>query len=145
MFEILLVVATALLLSLIVTVANQTIRSRLALYKFLKTYKGLPVPLDQVSWFSNHMFKWAMDENCQTLNELHKKHGKYLAGLIHELPCLSTTDLDLLKTLVVDSASKHINRAQLKIPMKELESDCILFARDDQWRRLRKAFAPALK
>jgi len=145
MIEYLIFPATVLFLAFVLTLAEQAIRSKYALYKFLKTYKGLPVPLDQLGWFGNHFNKWVLDENCQVMEELHKKHGKYVGGLVHDMPCLSTTDLDLLKTVVLDSASKNINRPEFKLPMKEFESDCIVFAVNDQWRRIRKAFAPALK
>jgi len=145
MIEYLIFPAAVLFLAFVLTLAERAIRSRYALYKFLKTYKGLPVPLDHVSWLDNHASKWIFDENCLLMDELHRKHGKYVGGLVHDMPCVSTTDLDLIKTVVLDSASKNINRPELVMPMKEFQTDCILFANNDQWRRIRRAFAPALK
>lgn len=81
--------------------------------------------------------------NCLIIDKLHGKLGKTYAGLYKTQPVFATTDLDLLKAIVLDEPNKNINRTALDMPVDEIANDCILTAENDQWRRIRQASAPS--
>lgn len=81
--------------------------------------------------------------NIYLFGELHKKHGKTLGYYYGNQPAISTIDLELIKTMVIDEPNDHINRCKTDVPIEELEVDSIFCAEDDQWRRIRSASAPA--
>lgn len=80
--------------------------------------------------------QWQIYENA------HRKHGKYFGLYFGNIPMVTTIDLDLIKKIAIDE-DHHDRFARLHLASEEIESDCILTARGEQWRRIRKALAPA--
>lgn len=143
--NLLIATSSSLFLALLVILAKKAINSRLALARCKKLLKGFPFLEDGASLFGNHLSTMIDRRNLQVMDRLHKKHGSTYAYAIHETPIVSTCDLSLIKQVVLDKANTNINRIQLGIPMREIEQDCIFTCVGDQWRRIRRAFAPALK
>ena len=143
--ELLLFLSVSLALTLALTLALNSIQSRNARLKFKKSLKGVPFLDKDVGWFSNNLLALGTGQNSQLIHKRHMELGDTLGAMIGIQPTISTIDLDLIKHVCLDKASKNINRIRIDLPMKEYENDCLLFAQDDQWRRIRKSFAPALK
>lgn len=95
--------------------------------------------------FSGNMIQMAFHpRNWQILHNWHKDGHETVGAFLGNKPFVSTIDLELIKTMVIDEPNDHPNRTRINIPMDEFEYDCLLFAEDDQWRKLRKAIGPAL-
>lgn len=103
----------------------------------------LPV-LPNPSIFHGHMFDvtWK-GKNWKIITELHNKYGPTFGYYMCEQPWVSTKDIDLIKLIEMDQPHKHINRSKLNMPLKEF-NDSIFQVDDDNWRRVRRAIAPAL-
>lgn len=111
--------------------------------RFRGTLPKLPI-LDGVRLLGGHTHAVAHPRSWKVLKEGQEKYGKYFGLFWNEVPCIITTDLDLIKTYVVDRADKNPNRFfKYNVAFEEMEVDNIASARDDQWRRLRKTFTPA--
>lgn len=113
-------------------------------HQFYKTKSPkLPV-VPNPSIFHGHMFDitWKQ-KNWQILDKLHEQYGPTFGFYMCEQPWVSTKDIDLLKLIELDQPHKHINRAKLKLPLKEFNHS-IFQNDDDHWRRVRRAIAPAL-
>lgn len=123
----------------VVTITRNLLGHRL----FKKKSPGLPV-LPNPNIFSGHanLTYWSSN-NWKNVDNYHKSYGPTFGWYNVDKPAVSTIDLDLIKTIIIDEQSDHINRVELNIPIKEMKEDDIAFARDEQWWRLRKAFAPA--
>lgn len=123
----------------VITITKNLLGRRL----FKRKSPGLPV-LPNPSIFSGHANRtyWRPD-NWKNVDNYHKLYGSTFGWFNLDEPAVSTVDLDLIKTILLDEQNDHINRVELTIPIKELREDDIAFARDEQWWRLRKAFAPA--
>lgn len=109
---------------------------------FEKNAPGLKVAPDP-SLFSGHTNQLVhARHNYRKPEELMNKYGPTVGFFIDSRPAAVTIDLDFIKTFTIDEQN-HINRMSANIPIKELEDDCIMFAKDEQWIRVRKAIAPA--
>lgn len=110
---------------------------------FSKKSPNLPV-LPNPNLFSGHANEVVLSgRNWQLLDRLHKKLGKTFGLYYANQPMVSTIDLDLIKTYIIDEPDSHVNRFEPNIPLKELDIDSILFSKDNQWRRIRRSVAPA--
>lgn len=97
-----------------------------------------------LSLFSGQAFSVAYGgRNWLKLHEYHLKLGPNICAFIRDVPAVSTIDLNLIKQMVIDAPHDHENRMGLMLLVQELEEDCIAFAEDDQWRRIRRAVGPA--
>lgn len=117
-------------------------RNRTAHRFFEKHSPNLPVA-SNIGMFGGHINVIWGKKNWKVLTDLHKKHGKTLGLFYRDKPVVSTNDLDLLKALVLDKPNDHINRMTADSPVEELEKDSLFTSEDDQWRRIRRAVAPA--
>lgn len=81
--------------------------------------------------------------NWMVVAENHRKYGKTVAGLHNHKPIVSTLDLELIKKFVIDEPNDHLDRFQPNFPIREIAIDGMLFMETKQWRRVRKAVAPA--
>lgn len=117
-------------------------RNRKAHELFKKRAIGLKI-LEDPALFGGHSRKvYYAKYNWKIVEKILDEYGPTVGLLFGNLPTVVTKDLDFVKTFTVDEQI-HINRVQLNLPFKEIEDDCILFAEDEQWLRLRKAIAPA--
>lgn len=112
--------------------------------KFIQNAKA-SVPMYPFSWLPcgdfYHIF---YDPKILTrLNELHARLGNTFGWMWGSQAIVFTTDLELIKTMVVAEANEHINRIRFYIPVPEVEFDSIAFANGAQWRRIRRAMAPS--
>lgn len=82
-------------------------------------------------------------DNCLMVHKCHQKFGRTLGAYHASRPSIGTTDLDLIKFMVIDEPDAHVNRMKPNIPFEELETHTLMFAEDEQWRRLRQASAPS--
>lgn len=82
-------------------------------------------------------------KNWKSFDEAHQKYGTTFGWFQTGIPSVSTHDLDIIKAMVLDEPYQNVNRLEMKIPVTEIREDSIAFAKDEQWRRLRKAIAPA--
>lgn len=137
---------SCLVLALLGLVVKKSIVSQLALRNFKKRSKGLPLYADY-SFICNHSVSMLCAKDpCNKVLELWKQDGHKTRGyLFHSRPAAMTIDLDLIKTIVIDESTKHINRIPLNLTFFEVREDNLMLAEDDQWRRLRRAFSQALK
>lgn len=104
----------------------------------------LPVPDEFTSVWGGHARSvFYQSKNVDMVDKLHRKYGKSFGFYLNSKPAIATMDLDLIKALVIDEPYANVNRTMIDIPVEELENDCIMFAENDQWRRLRQASAPA--
>lgn len=112
-------------------------------YKFFeKNAPGLKV-LENPSLFGGHANQIVhVKHNWARGFELLEKYGSTLGFYYDSRPAVLTVDLDFIKTFTVDE-QVHTNRIKAGIPFSEIEEDCIMFAEDEQWLRIRKAIAPA--
>lgn len=113
-------------------------------YKFFEEKApGLKV-VENPSLFGGHSnqlihakYNWALAD------EKFEKYARSTVGLYFDTrPAVATKDLDFIKTFALDEPA-HINRLKPSVPWREIEEDCIMFAEDEQWVKLRKAIAPA--
>lgn len=120
------------------------LRNRKAHQFFKERSPTLPVA-PNLGVFGGHIADviWAK-RNWRIFRELHEKYGKIVGLFYCDRPMVSTIDLDLIKSMVLENPSDHVNRMGANTPVEEMENDCIFTCEDDQWHRLRKAFAPAL-
>lgn len=133
-----------LVVALIATLVHNAIICRLALEKTKKKFPRIPV-MRESSWLGNHLSSLAMDQNCQRICREHADLGDIMLGLMNTRLLVSIVDLDLLKQIVLDQASVNINRVELPMPMSEYDCDNLMTCEDEQWKCIRKVFAPALK
>lgn len=116
-------------------------KKNLEMYQFFeRNAPGLRV-LENPSLFGGHT-NHILKQNCEKGAELIEKYGPTFGMFCNNRPIVVTVDLDFIKTFILDEPN-HINRAKAGLPIKEVEEDCIMFAEDDQWIRLRRAIAPA--
>lgn len=94
--------------------------------------------------FDGHMHRITLrKKNWLIIEQYHQQLGPTYGFYMAEQPWVSTTDLDLLKLIEIDQPHKHINRAKFGLPFREFNHS-IFQVDDDQWRRVRRAIAPAL-
>lgn len=137
----------ALLGALLVGLAGQLLviaASNRRKYQFFRERApGLSVVAQPPSLFGGHansMFH--ANRNWEIVDRLFAEHGPTVGLFYNTFPLAITKDLDFIKQFALDEP-EHVNRSKPHVPMEELEEDCIMFAEDEQWLRLRKAIAPA--
>lgn len=124
-------------------VIQQVITNRLALFRFKKLSNGLPL-CPEASLLDNHISSVMLGENsCQKLQLWHKQLGKTIGWLKGSQFCVSTIDLNLIKTFIHDEPDIHIDRLKTGMPFKEVDKS-ILQATKDEWRLFRRTIGPAL-
>lgn len=136
-------IGSGFLLAALALVVNKIITNRLALIRFKKLSRGLPMcPGDKL--LGNHTTSLMMGENsCENLRVWHQEMGKTIGWLKGTTFCASTIDLDLIRTFIHDERELHMNRIHFGMPVEEIEQS-ILLVEEDEWRPLRRVFAPAL-
>lgn len=125
-------------------VISTAVRNKLAHQFFKKKSPKLPV-LPNPGTFGGHMSEvvWAK-RSWLKLKSLHENYGKTF-GLYHcHKPHVSTIDLDLIKSIVLDKSSDHLTPTKLNTPFDVIEEDSILTSGGEQWARLRSCIAPNL-
>lgn len=132
-----------LLVAILGAVAIKIVACQLARVRFKQRTRGLPI-MPGGKLIGNHAAELFLgDRNCQKLLESHQKLGTTIGWLRSTEFCVSTTDLDLIKTFVFDEPSRHLNRLPLDVPMKEINTN-ISTAHMKEWQHLRRIVAPAL-
>lgn len=131
-------------IGVIVTYVAGTAVGNYQVYQFFrKKSPKLPV-LSKPDLFIGHANKISLASNNWQLNDrLHKKLGKTFGYYYGNQPVVSTTDLDFIKTFVIDEPDSHSDRIRVHIPVREFEYDALMMSEGKQWRRMRKAIAPA--
>lgn len=140
---ILLTILASALISFIVYELIKTIKGNLEARNYLKSKSpNLPF-LPNLNLISGHAHLTHFNfKSWQFLDEAHKIYGPTYGHVFWGIPAVSSLDLDLIKTVALEEANEHLNRNPLNVPTREIRNS-IAFARDDQWRRLRRAIAPA--
>lgn len=112
--------------------------------EFKRKLKGVPiVPGDYI--FGTQFYRYiAASQNSLNITNDHKKYGKSFAFMFGSVPGVATMDLDIIKKVVIDEANIHTARVSPKgFPNDEYAIDNLLLVEGEQWRRLRRTFAPA--
>uniref|UniRef100_A0A6G1SJ02 Putative cytochrome P450 CYP13A2 n=1 Tax=Aceria tosichella TaxID=561515 RepID=A0A6G1SJ02_9ACAR len=141
--ELLITLTSGLLLAILVLVVSRIVMDRWALIKFKKVTRGLPMVPD-VRLAGNHSISLILSERvCHKATKYHEELGKTFGILMGTRYCAVTCDLDLIKRVILDEPNSHLNRIPLNLPLEEFEKS-IMLAPAEEWRKLRKAIAPAL-
>lgn len=85
---------------------------------------------------------WALN-NCELIDRWHDELGKTFGHYVAEQPWVATKDIDLLKRIMIDDASKHLDRIFTRTPLHELNTS-IAQINGDEWHRVRMAIAPTM-
>lgn len=107
--------------------------------------KSPNLPMAKRNIFNGNMDFNYKENNFRLVHELHATLGTTFAFFRNHEPAVSTCDLDLIKRVAIDEADKHPNRGGIGIILEEVIDGNILYVDDDQWRRMRRAYAPALR
>lgn len=83
------------------------------------------------------------DKNWKLMEEFHEKYGPTFGFYKMNEPWVATKDLDLIKLIEIDEAHKHINRANLGIPLTEFNHS-VWQLEDDKWRKVRRVISAPL-
>jgi hypothetical protein len=143
LLELMITLTSGLLLAVAALVAHKIIANRLALARFKKLSKNLPM-CPGAGLLSNHTRVLPFGSNSsETLRRWHAEMGKTIGWLMGDKFCASTIDLDLIKRFIQDEQGVHMNRVHIGLPFSEFE-DSIMSAPKDEWQQLRRAIAPAL-
>lgn len=86
---------------------------------------------------------WNM-KNCVLIDKWHNRLGRTFGFYFMAQPWVSTTDIDLIKKIQIDDASKHLNRSVMDIPCKEF-GDSLVQNLEHEWRPVRRALGAALR
>lgn len=141
--ELVILLTSGLLLATLCVVAAKIVSCQLALAKFKKLSRGLPI-FPGAKLICNHAYNVFLGErNCQKLMKCHQEMGKTIGWLRGTDFCASTVDLDFIKTFIQDEPSQHLDRIFYHMPLKELEYS-ISTVPKYEWQVLRRAIAPAL-
>lgn len=140
--QMILTILLAVLASALFHVLIRTLYVRGVRASFKQNARG--IQLIPFSWlpcgnFYEIFFDWKI---LSKLGDWHKKYGKTFGWMFGSQPVVFSTDLDLIKTMVIDESVSHINRIKFLTPLDEYEHDNISLANGDQWRRIRRAIAP---
>lgn len=112
---------------------------------FEKKCPNLPMAPNR-GLFGGHINEVVWVKTCWRKSlELHNKLGKTFGLYYCDKPVVSTLDADLIKAMVLDKPDDHLDRFQPNTPVVEMENDCVLTCKTEQWRRLRIAIAPAFR
>lgn len=82
-------------------------------------------------------------KNYDLIDKWHNKLGRTFGYYYLAQPWVSTTDINLIKKVMMDDASKHLSRAFINIPVKEF-NDSLAQITGNEWRQVRRALAPTL-
>lgn len=114
-------------------------------HKFFQEKSPQLPALPRPKTFSGHLFQVCYsNKNWMIIDGLHKIYGPTFGYFICDQPVVSTKDLDLIKLVELDQAQKHINRSKFSLPFEEFEGS-IFQVEDEDWHRVRRAIAPALR
>lgn len=119
------------------------IQIRQAYLKFKHVSRGLPILEPTFSLGGNASRVFFESDSYARLEQLFRFYGKTFGFMLGSRPLTMSVDLDLLKTIHIDEQHKHINREPFFYAVRSFERDSITFARDDQWKRIRRAMAPS--
>lgn len=81
--------------------------------------------------------------HVEKIHECHSTSGDTLGFFVGEVPYVHTKDLDLIYKVYVQDSHKHINRPHVGV-MNEYNDVSLLQARDDVWRRTRRAIGSTM-
>lgn len=136
-------VCTGALTLILCEVITTAIRNHKTQQQFRKRCPNLPIA-PKTGIFGGHARELIWGKRIwKKIGDLHKKYGKTFGLFYGHEPCVCTTDLDFIKTILLDKPNDHVNRVALRTPLDELEKDSLLTSKDQQWRRLRNQVAPA--
>lgn len=136
-------IALAAVLFVLKELVITALRNHSAHQIFKKRSPKLPV-VPNAGIFSGHVHQviWAR-QSWKIYESLHKQYGTTF-GMFHcDKPFVSTTDLDLIKSMVLDNPDDHVERMRSNCPIVELEKDNIFISDASQWRKIRRFIAPA--
>lgn len=124
---------------------RQFLRVRIAYGEFKRDAKGLFVV--PTKWSPvGQLVELGHEANLQIrIEAYHRKHGKTFGWLYSYHKIAYTIDLELIEAMHLKESGKLINRSKVSFPIVEVDYDCLPSARDDQWRRIRRAIAPSFK
>lgn len=143
LLELVVTIGAGLIVSVLLGVALKCNENYKIQQQFRKKMKGIAF-IPNSSLFLGNLNLIALHErNWLKAHKLLEENGGLMAGFYANKPVIVTTDLDLIKTMVIDEPNDHINRIKMNLPINEFDVDSIAFVENDQWRRLRKAIAPA--
>lgn len=141
--ELLITLTSGLLLAVSALVISRIVVDRWALIRFKKLSRGLPMAPD-ARLAGNHTISLIISErSCAKAMRLHKELGKTFGILKGSTFGAVTTDLNLIKTIIIDEPKDHLSRTSLNLPMEEFDKSIMLVDKEE-WRPVRKAIAPAL-
>lgn len=139
-------VATAIIVPVVILFGQlivTIVRNLIGQQVFKRRSPSLPVlPKPSILTGHAHLVYWS-DNNWLVVDRYHGIYGETFGWYNVNGTAISTTDLDLIKTIIVDEQNDHINRVEVVIPVKQLREGDIVYVKDEQWRRIRKAMAPS--
>lgn len=135
----------SLFVTVLVNIVMIAIRNHKAQQFFKLKVPHVPTVPD-ANLFIGHLGQtvWQTQQN-EFLDNLYKRLGPFFGVYYCDKPILCTADIKFIKQVVLDEPHPSINRNfKLNIGIDELEFDNLMSAENNQWRRIRKAIAPAL-
>lgn len=134
----------SLIVAILSTLLVNYFRQVLAFRELRKLSPKLPIVKELTSVFGGFA-KTVIHHprNVFIIDNYANKYKHNAGGLYKTQYIVATSDLDLIKQIVLDEPYKNINRTALDCPVDEIANDCILTAEDDQWKRIRNASAPS--
>ena len=140
-----LVLAASLVFIFAFPVANNIVKIKLEIRDFKRKSKGLPL-IENASLINGHLVNFVLTRHvCDEITRQHKRLGKTFGFMFCAKRAVFSTDLDLIKKLILDEPNKNVNRPEIGWPIEEWNKTCIVQAEGKQWNRMRRAVAPALK
>lgn len=130
------------LLVVLAYVVFKLIRSYYAHQFFKKHAPKLPI-MAGTKLLLGHSQIFYHPRNWKVIHDAHEKQGKTVGFYLADKPVVSSIDLNFIKKFIVDEADDHPNRMKPYGPLNEITDASLIYAEDEQWRRLRRAFAPA--
>lgn len=130
-------------ITLIAIFIVRLIQVRRAYLRYKHDCKGLPILKQTWSLGANAKQIFFKTDSFANMESLFRGYGKTFGALLGTQRIAMSIDLDLFKTLNIDEQNVHINRDTFYFALTPTDTDCILFAKDDQWARIRRAMAPS--
>lgn len=142
LFKLLIALVKISLTAALICLTELIISNYLIIQRFKKKTPHLPIAPNK-SLLTGHWGDVTYRRGTYDVPEQnHQKLGKTFAVFLGKTVFVSTVDLDFIKRVVLDD--ENTDRSYPPIPVHEIDQDSIVTSNGSQWKRIRRAFSPAL-
>lgn len=113
---------------------------------FKRYIQGSKIPFLKIKSYisgSLHVLNTPYQSGAERIDKFFHTKGNIYGAFMGEVPYIFTKDLDLIHQVWVKDSHKHINRPYIGSPT-EHDDVSLLQARDDIWRRTRRAIGSTM-